>query len=107
MGLQKKWQAQPPFASQTYERRVAKLQQGEMPLYNTPGRNSANENSAVMISFQVIPWSQMFLATSEQVPDISLITWTSGARTESHIACHWPGPLLLSLRFLTEIAQLL
>lgn len=80
MGLQRKWQAEPPFASQMYERRVAKLQQGAMPLYSTPGRNSANENSAVMISFQVIPLSQMFLATSEQVPDISLITCTSGAR---------------------------
>ena len=79
MGLQRKWQAQPLFASQMYERRVAKLQQGGTPLYSTPGRNSANENSAVMISFQVIPLSQIFPATRERVSDIPLITFDSGA----------------------------
>ena len=79
VSLQRKWQAQPPFASQMYERRVAKLQQGATPLYSTPGRNAANENSAVMISFQALPLSEIFPATSEQVLDISLITFTSGA----------------------------
>ncbi len=51
--MQSKWGAQPPFPSQMYEKRVAKLPQGAAPLYSTQGRNEANENSAVMISFQV------------------------------------------------------
>ena len=51
--MQGKWNAQRPFASQVYEKRVAKLPPGASPLYSTQGRNDANENSAVMISFQV------------------------------------------------------
>ena len=59
--MQSKWRAQPPFPSQVYEKRVAKLPQGAAPLYSTQGRNKANENSAVMISFQVceLPRSHM------------------------------------------------
>ena len=51
--MQNKWRTQPPFASQLYEKRVGKLQQGAAPLFSTPGRNEANENSAVVIAFQV------------------------------------------------------
>ena len=51
--MQNNWRAQPPFASQIYEKRVAKLPRGAAPLYSTQGRNDADENSAVMISFQV------------------------------------------------------
>ncbi|CAK0787227.1 hypothetical protein CVIRNUC_010443 [Coccomyxa viridis] len=53
--LKNKWRAQPPFASQLYEKRVGKLQQGAAPLFSTPGRNGANENSAVVIAFQTGP----------------------------------------------------
>ena len=51
--MQSNWRARLPFASQVYEKRVAKLPQGTAPLYSTQGRNDANENSAVVISFQV------------------------------------------------------
>lgn len=58
--LQDKWGAQPPFASQLHEKRVGKLRQGGTPLYSTQGRNAANENSAVMIAFQVSIISKHF-----------------------------------------------
>ena len=74
--VQSKWKAQQPFASQMYEKRVAKLQQGAAPLYSTQGRNDANENSAVMISFQVRNPSMTLCVDLLASPHLMRILWT-------------------------------
>ena len=91
--MQSKWGAQPPFPAQMYEKRVAKLPQGAAPLYSTQGRNEANENSAVMISFQVcattLDISQRICWQIKRAPhEISgILPVTLGSQASRHSFC--------------------
>lgn len=76
--LQEKLHAKPLFASQRPEKRVIRLPAGAPALLSVPGPNEANDNSAVVLIYQVktryrpSPMVLPKVATASAAPDLSL-----------------------------------